>query len=202
MPLLSTKQPVQKTLGPFVLTRDSQTKTQPILRKMETYNIRPRNLKTCVRISNPLPLASLSVTGSSYKMFRFDNSLHRLRGKQPPFSESNKNNPILDREFLQSPVFSPKKGRNLSPSNRPESSQQVCGKLSFPNGKHFMSQNSLKEGGLHDMCDLKDAYLSVQIHESSQKYLCFQWRNRSFAFQGLPFGLNTAPRIFTQLLNP
>ena len=50
--------------------------------------------------------------------------------------------------------------------------------------------------------DLKDAYLSVHIHESSQKYLCFQWRNRSFAFPGLPFGLNTAPRIFTKLLRP
>ena len=153
VPLLSTKQPVQKTFGPFVLTRDTQTKTQPILRKMETYNVRPRNLNSCVRMSNPLPLASLSVTGSSYKMFRFNSSLHRLRGKQPPFSGSNKNIP------LQSTVFSPKKGRNLSPSNRPESSQQVCGKLSFPNRNYF-SQNSLKEGGLHDMyIDLKDAFL-------------------------------------------
>ena len=50
--------------------------------------------------------------------------------------------------------------------------------------------------------DLKDAYLSVHVHESSQKYLCFQWRNKRFAFQGLPFGLNTAPRVFTKLIKP
>ena len=50
--------------------------------------------------------------------------------------------------------------------------------------------------------DLKDAYLSVHIHKSSQKCLCFQWKNKSFAFQGLPFGLNTAPRAFTKLLKP
>ena len=50
--------------------------------------------------------------------------------------------------------------------------------------------------------NIKDAFLSVHIHESSRKYLCFQWRNRSFTFQGPPFGLNTAPRIFTKLLKP
>ena len=35
-----------------------------------------------------------------------------------------------------------------------------------------------------------------------QRYLCFQWRNQSFAFQGLPFGLNTVPRVFTKLIKP
>ena len=45
-------------------------------------------------------------------------------------------------------------------------------------------------------------HLSVHVHRSSQKYLCFQWRNRCYAFQGLPFGLNTAPRVFTKLLKP
>ena len=48
--------------------------------------------------------------------------------------------------------------------------------------------------------DLKDAYLSVKAHKSSQKYLCFQWGNRCYAFQGLSFGLNTAPKVFTKLI--
>ena len=50
--------------------------------------------------------------------------------------------------------------------------------------------------------DLKDAYLTIHVHRSSQKYLCFQWRNRCYAFQGLPFELNTAPRVFTKLIKP
>ena len=50
--------------------------------------------------------------------------------------------------------------------------------------------------------DLKDAYLSVNVHKSSQKYVCFQWRNRCYAFQGLSFGLNNAPRVFTKLIKP
>ena len=49
--------------------------------------------------------------------------------------------------------------------------------------------------------DLKDTYLSVPVHRDSQKFLQFLWRNKCYAFQGLCFGLNTAPRIFTKLLS-
>ena len=78
----------------------------------------------------------------------------------------------------------------------------------FLENYHFQMENisCLKSLINHDdfmtSVDLKDAYLSVHIHRSSQKYLCFQWRNKSFAFQGLPFGLNTAHRVFTKLLKP
>ena len=48
--------------------------------------------------------------------------------------------------------------------------------------------------------DLKDVYLSVHVHKSSHKYMCFQWKNMCHAFQGLPFGPNTAPRVFTKLV--
>ena len=30
--------------------------------------------------------------------------------------------------------------------------------------------------------------------------MCFQLGNNSYAFQGLPFGLNAAPRVFTKLV--
>ena len=33
--------------------------------------------------------------------------------------------------------------------------------------------------------DLKDAYLSVHVHKSSQKYSCFQCRIRCYVFQGI-----------------
>ena len=49
---------------------------------------------------------------------------------------------------------------------------------------------------------LKDAYLSVPVHKDSKKFLQSLWRNKCYAFQGLCFGLNTAPRIFTKLLKP
>ena len=54
------------------------------------------------------------------------------------------------------------------------------------------------------MCkvDLKDAYLSIPIRESDRKYLKFRWQGRIFQYNALPFGLTTAPRVFTKVLKP
>ena len=41
--------------------------------------------------------------------------------------------------------------------------------------------------------DLKDAYFSVPIHPSSQKFLKFKWRGQTWQFKALPFGLSSAP---------
>ena len=50
--------------------------------------------------------------------------------------------------------------------------------------------------------DLRDAYYSVPIWQPHQKYLSFQWEGEYFSFKVLPFGLTSAPRIFTKLLKP
>ena len=50
--------------------------------------------------------------------------------------------------------------------------------------------------------DLKDAYLSVPLEEGDRKYLRFTWEERVYEFQCLPFGLSSAPRVFTELLKP
>jgi len=50
--------------------------------------------------------------------------------------------------------------------------------------------------------DLKDAYFSVAVREEDRKYLRFSWAGQTFEFQCLPFGLSSAPRVFTKLLKP
>ncbi len=55
--------------------------------------------------------------------------------------------------------------------------------------------------------DLKDAYLHVPIHPSHWRYLRFAlWSPTGelivYRWKVLPFGLATAPRIFTKLLTP
>lgn len=50
--------------------------------------------------------------------------------------------------------------------------------------------------------DLKDAYFSVRIHDDSKKYLRFCWENNIYEFNVLPFGLNTAPFVFTKIMKP
>ncbi|GJP59917.1 hypothetical protein CLOP_g15789, partial [Closterium sp. NIES-67] len=48
--------------------------------------------------------------------------------------------------------------------------------------------------------DLKSGYHHVDIHPSCWKFLGFQFGGHSYCFRSLPFGLATAPFIFTQLI--
>lgn len=50
--------------------------------------------------------------------------------------------------------------------------------------------------------DLQDAYFCVPIHNEHKKYLRFMWKSKIYEFQVLPFGLNTAPYVFTKLMKP
>ena len=48
--------------------------------------------------------------------------------------------------------------------------------------------------------DLTDAYLHIQIHHRSRKYLRFTLGGRVYQFKALPFGLSTSPFVFTRLM--
>ncbi|CAD6233742.1 GSCOCG00012294001-RA-CDS [Cotesia congregata] len=50
--------------------------------------------------------------------------------------------------------------------------------------------------------DLKDAYYLIPIAEEYKKYLKFEFGGKLYQFTCLPFGLNTAPYVFTKLLKP
>ena len=50
--------------------------------------------------------------------------------------------------------------------------------------------------------DLRNAYLSVPIHADHQKYLVFQFEEKFYKYKCLPFGLASAPRVFTKVLKP
>ena len=47
------------------------------------------------------------------------------------------------------------------------------------------------------LIDLSDTYLHIPIHPNSRKYLRFCHRSQVFQFTSLPFGLATAPQVFT-----
>ena len=50
--------------------------------------------------------------------------------------------------------------------------------------------------------DLKDAYYAIPVCEQDKKYLVFQWKGKYFRFNCVPFGLCSAPWIFTKTLRP
>ena len=50
--------------------------------------------------------------------------------------------------------------------------------------------------------DLEDAYLTLAIALKHRKFLKFTWRGKIYMYIVLPFGLTSAPRIFTKILKP
>jgi len=50
--------------------------------------------------------------------------------------------------------------------------------------------------------NLKDTYLQIPIHPNYQHLLTFQWKEKTYMFQCLPFDLSAASRVFTKLLKP
>ena len=59
---------------------------------------------------------------------------------------------------------------------------------------------SLRKGEWVTSIDLTDAYLHVPIHTLSRKYLRFCHKGVIYQFTSLPFGLATAPLVFTNLV--
>ena len=61
-------------------------------------------------------------------------------------------------------------------------------------------RTSLIPGEWVSSIDLLDAYLHIPIHPHSRKYLRFCHRSQVFQVTSLPFGLATAPQVFTMIV--
>lgn len=48
--------------------------------------------------------------------------------------------------------------------------------------------------------DIKDAYLHVPIFPPHQRYLRFAFQDHHYKFKSLPFGLMSAPQVFTKIM--
>ncbi len=62
--------------------------------------------------------------------------------------------------------------------------------------------NLIQPGDFLTSIDLKDAYFSVPVRQQDRKYLRFIWQGQRYQFTCLPFGLRTAPRVFTKVTKP
>ncbi|KAL5463210.1 hypothetical protein EMCRGX_G032089 [Ephydatia muelleri] len=58
------------------------------------------------------------------------------------------------------------------------------------------------QGELMFSFDLKSGYHHVDIARHHRKYLGFEWERQFYVFTVLPFGLASAPYVFTKLLRP
>ena len=58
---------------------------------------------------------------------------------------------------------------------------------------------ALKPGMWATSVDLKDAYLHIPIHPEDRKFLRFVFLGKVYQFRALPFGLTSAPYVFTRV---
>ena len=65
-----------------------------------------------------------------------------------------------------------------------------------------MLRDLLKPNDFMAKIDLKDAYFTVPIWKGHQKFLRFLWKGTQWEFACLPFGIASAPRVFTKILKP
>lgn len=60
----------------------------------------------------------------------------------------------------------------------------------------------LQRGDWMVKLDLQDAYFLVGLFPGHLKYVRFFWKDSFYEYCCLPFGLCSAPRVFTKLLRP
>ena len=60
----------------------------------------------------------------------------------------------------------------------------------------------IQQGDFAFSLDLQDAYLHIPIVKHHCHFLHFVWHNVPYQWKVLPFGLATAPRVFTSLMKP
>ena len=58
---------------------------------------------------------------------------------------------------------------------------------------------AVRPGDYFISLDLQDAYFQVPIHPHSSRYLRFVWKQKTYQFRAMCFGLSTAPQVFTRI---
>ena len=96
----------------------------------------------------------------------------------------------------------------------PKHTGGLCPILNLKHFNHFMHIHSFKmptpkhvwqliqQGNYAFSIDVQDAYLHVPIVKHHHHFICFVWHNVPYQWKVLPFGLATAPRVFTSLMKP
>ncbi|KAJ1101769.1 hypothetical protein NDU88_006833 [Pleurodeles waltl] len=98
--------------------------------------------------------------------------------------------PIMD--LWRKPVSAPAEGRSSEANPRPEDFELV------PQAGEIQNADSGTDWMVS--VDLQDVYFHIPILKSNRKYLRFVVGSQHYQFAVLPFGLTSAPRVFTKVM--
>ena len=104
--------------------------------------------------------------------------------------------------FYSQMFLVPKKdGRQRPVINLKRLNQSVKTEHFKMEGIHML-KDLLKAGDWMAKIDLKDAYFMIPIAQEDRDFLRFQWQDKTYQFNCLPFGLSSAPWVFTKTTRP
>ena len=171
---------------------------------METYyerslrsKYRSQGVQTSFYESTPSPTNSLGdkiSTGSKRSFGHAGTNYHYAPKERDNGSASRLTRVLLER-------IPGKEGfRRVASSHRSKESERSHSRSSFPYVHDKLCSKLRRKRRLR----VQDrsagcVYFHVPIHPSSRKYLRFAFENKVYQFRVLPFGLNTAPQVFTCL---
>ena len=113
---------------------------------------------------------------------------------------SRKGSPTLISRVLQPSLSCNQEGRFVSTHHRPLSLNQFITKERFKMETVRSILAAVRPSDFAVSLDLSDAYFHILIHPAYRKFLRFTDGTSVFQFRALPFGLTSAPRVFTRLM--
>ena len=102
--------------------------------------------------------------------------------------------------ILQSTVLSSQTREQMETCDRPQLPKPISNGLKIQDGNPRINPHIAQTREWVTSIDLSDAYLYIPIHPQSRKFLRFHHKETSYQFTSLPFGLATAPLVFTSLV--
>ena len=95
-------------------------------------------------------------------------------------------------------ILSPKEGRRHETHYQPEGSEYLCRDSPLQDGGYPYVKGHPKPGDWMTKVDLKDAYFMIPMASHHKRLLRFPWQGQTYKFNCLPFGLSSAPWVFTK----
>ena len=182
-----------------------------VSKKLESDHVRPVGSELRTRLRDRVggtALTDLYATGTCISQSRSRLPLGRDRESAPERGDITDMSALRrddKRAWLRlSTVCGPKEGRRHQTSCEPEGSQFSCPTGALQDGRHTPTEGHSTPRGLDDKLtvDLKDAYFSIPASSHDRKFLRFRWQGKMYQFNCLPFGLSSAPWIFTKATKP
>lgn len=134
---------------------------------------------------------------SEEETLAMDNEIKSLQDKGAIHQAS-----LSDPGFVSSLFMVPKKGGGQRPVINLKALNNFVEYSHFKMEGIHMLRDLLRKDDFMVTLDLKDAYFTVPVWINHQKYLRFLWKGTMWEFACLPFGLASAPRVFSKIMKP